>query len=346
LRLTLDILLEQVQTELHVDAASVLLFDPILGTLEYAAGRGFRIRGTETASMRLGDGLGGQAAIERKPLIIQSRLQEHPNSVRAPWLAQDQFEAYIAAPLIAKGLVRGLLEVFHRAPLDPKREWMEYFEALAGQAAIAIENALLFDGLQRSNRELILAYDSTIAGWSHALDLRDKETEGHTQRVTEMTVRLARRLGIGDEELVHIRRGALLHDIGKMGIPDRILLKPGPLTEDEWVIMRQHPTFAFDMLSPIAYLRLAIDIPYCHHEKWDGGDASGIPGYPRRLRGDAIPLAARLFAVVDAWDALSSDRPYREAWLPERVREYILEQAGKHFDPCVVEAFLADKAVG
>ena len=193
-------------------------------------------------------------------------------------------------PLIAKGQVVGVLEVFHRAPLTAGPDWLRLLEALAGQAAIAIENAQMFEGMQRSNLELALAYDATIEGWSHALDLRDKETEGHTQRVTEMTVRLARAMGIADAELAHVRRGALLHDIGKMGVPDSILLKPGPLTEEEWVLMRQHPLFAYDLLSPIAYLRPALDIPYCHHEHWDG------TGYPRGLKGEEIPLTARLFA--------------------------------------------------
>ena len=154
---------------------------------------------------------------------------------------------------------------------------MAFWKRFAGQAAIAIDNAQLFENLQHSNAELVLAYDTTIEGWSHALDLRDKETEGHTQRVTEMTLRLAKAMGIDEAELVHIRRGALLHDIGKMGVPDNILLKPGELTEEEWGSCTQHPQLAYDLLSPIAYLRPALDIPYCHHEKWDG------TGYPRGL---------------------------------------------------------------
>ena len=162
-----------------------------------------------------------------------------------------------------------------------------------------------------------MAYDETIEGWSRAMDLRDKETEGHTQRVTELTLRLANSMGFGAEELVHIRRGTLLHDIGKMGVPDDILRKPGPLTDEEWVIMRRHPQLAYDMLAPIFYLRPATDIPYCHHEKWDG------TGYPRGLKGEQIPLAARIFALVDVWDALCSDRPYRKAWPADRVRSYI-----------------------
>jgi putative nucleotidyltransferase with HDIG domain len=183
--------------------------------------------------------------------------------------------------------------------------------------------------------ELANAYDATIEGWSRALDLRDKETEGHTQRVTEITLQLARVMGFSDSDLVHIRRGALLHDIGKVGIPDSVLFKPGALTDVEWEIMRKHPQFAYDLLSPIAYLQSALDIPYCHHEKWDG------TGYPRGLKGEQIPLVARIFAVVDVWDALRSKRPYREAWSEEKIRGHILSQARIHFDPRVVEVFLS-----
>jgi putative nucleotidyltransferase with HDIG domain len=194
--------------------------------------------------------------------------------------------------------------------------------------------------LQQSNLELALAYETTIEGWSRALDLRDKETEGHTMRVTQMTERLAREFGVPEAELVHIRRGALLHDIGKMGVPDRILLKAGPLDADEWKLMRQHPVYAYELLAPIAFLRPALDIPYCHHEKWNG------TGYPRGLCQEQIPLAARLFAVVDIWDALSSDRPYRQAWDTPRVLEHIRSLAGSHLDPRIVPVFLRllDKA--
>jgi HD-GYP domain-containing protein (c-di-GMP phosphodiesterase class II) len=192
----------------------------------------------------------------------------------------------------------------------------------------------MFVQVQRTNEELSQAYETTIEGWSLALDLRDKETEGHSRRVTDMTLLLAQTCGCSDAELLHIRRGALLHDIGKMGVPDRILLKDGPLTQEEWAIMRRHPIYAYEMLLPINYLRQALDIPYCHHEKWDGS------GYPRGLKGEQIPLAARIFALVDVWDALTSDRPYRKAWPSEKARVYMRAQVGTHFDPDLVELFL------
>ena len=229
-----------------------------------------------------------------------------------------------------------MLEVYQRSPHYPNEEWLDFFNTLAGQAAIAIDNVQMFEQLQRSTDELELAYDATIEGWSHALDLRDKETEGHTQRVTELTVKLARRFGISEKDLVQVRWGALLHDIGKMGVPDGILLKPGPLTDEEWVVMKKHPGLAFELLKPIGYLQLALDIPYCHHEKWDG------TGYPRGLKGEQIPLAARIFAVVDVWDALTSDRVYRLAWSKEKARQHIQDAAGTHFDPRVVETFLTE----
>lgn len=334
LRVTLNILLEHVTNQLHTDAATVLLLNPFTKTLEYAASRGFRSRTITKTRLRLGEGHAGRAALERKIISIPNVLKTDDPCVRSQMLSGEVFVAHHAVPLIAKGQVKGVLEVFHRSQLFPDPEWLEFFEVLAAQAAIAIDNASLFHDLQRSNIELTLAYDTTLEGWSHALDMRDRETEGHTIRVTEMTLQLARNMGMNDTELEHIRRGALLHDIGKMGIPDTILLKPGALTAEEFQIMCKHPVYAYNMLSQISFLRQALNIPYCHHERWDG------TGYPRGLQGEQIPLEARIFAVVDVWDALRSDRPYRKAWTNEKAQGYINENRGKHFDPVVVDAFL------
>lgn len=186
----------------------------------------------------------------------------------------------------------------------------------------------------RDNSIIVNAYEETLAGWSRAMDFRDEETENHTQRVTALTMQMAKRMHLSETQVTHMRRGALLHDIGKMGIPDRILRKQGRLTAEEWVIMRKHPEYAYEMIYPIKFLRPALDIPYCHHEKWDG------TGYPRGLKGEDIPIAARIFAVVDVWDALTSDRPYRKAMLKEEVCEYIRSESGTHFDPHIVELFL------
>jgi len=334
LTLTLNVVLEQVKTQLNVDTAAVLLLNPHTQILEFAAGIGFRSKAIERSHLRLGEGYSGRAALERRTVSITNLLENSTQFDRATLLADEGFATYFGTPLIAKGQVNGVLEVFHRSPFAPDENWLEFFKILAGQAAIAVDSASLFTELKQSNTQLFAAYDSTIEGWSHALDLRDKETEGHTQRVTEMTLKLARAAGITEEELVHVRRGALLHDIGKMGVPDHILLKPDKLTDEEWVVMRKHPTFAFELLSPIAYLRPALDIPYCHHEQWDG------TGYPRGLKGEQIPLTARLFAIVDVWDALRSDRPYRKAWPEDKVLEHIHSLVGTHFDPKAVELFL------
>jgi HD-GYP domain-containing protein (c-di-GMP phosphodiesterase class II) len=317
-----------------VDAADVLLLRPHMQILEYVAGRGFHTRAIERSALRMGEGLAGRAALERRHMSVANLGESGSLFKRAALLAEEGFVAHHAVPIIAKGGVKGVLEVFHRAPLVADHEWVEFIETLAGQAAIAIENGALFNDLQRSNVELALAYDTTLEGWSRALDLRDQETEGHTQRVTEMTLRLGRAMGLSENELVHMRRGALLHDIGKMGVPDSILRKPGPLSDEEWVIMRKHPAYAYNMLLPIAYLRPALDIPYSHHERWDGS------GYPQGLKGLEIPLAARIFAVADVWDALRSDRPYRAARPEAQVREYVISESGRLFDSQVVEVFL------
>jgi PAS domain S-box-containing protein len=334
LRVTLNFFLDQVTIRLGIHAASVLLLDPRTQILQFTAGRGFHTQALHHTKLRLGEGVAGRAALERRMINIPDLTKSSEAFRRAPLLTDEGFVSYFAAPLVAKGQVKGVLEIFNRAPLEPDNEWLEFLDTLAVQAAIAIDNAGLFEGLQRSNLELAMAYDATIEGWSRALDLRDRETEGHTIRVTDLTLRLARMMGVGEEELVHMRRGALLHDIGKMGIPDNILLKPGPLTDDEWIIMRRHPEYAYELLSLINYLRPALLIPYAHHEKWDG------TGYPRGLREEAIPLAARLFAVVDVWDALRSVRPYRQPWPAEKVRGYLMEQSGKHFDPQVLSLFI------
>ena len=333
LRLVLNVVLEQVTTLLGIDAASVMLLDPCSLSLEVAAGRGFLTPVAKAPRIHLGESFAGRAALERRSIMAIDPEQIAGSPTFAALWAAEHFAAYACVPLIVKGEVKGVLEVFHRSPRNDDDEWRGFLETLAGQAAIAIDNAQLFKRLQHSNLELSLAYDSTIEGWSRALDLRDRETEGHTLRVAEVTEQLARTMGIGNTELVHIRRGALLHDIGKMGVPDAILHKPGPLTAAEWETMRRHPQFAYDMLSPIAYLRHALDIPWRHHEKWDGS------GYPLGLAGEHIPLAARLFAVVDVWDALRSDRPYRSGWPEAKVLEYLSSLAGTHFDPQVVTAF-------
>ena len=188
--------------------------------------------------------------------------------------------------------------------------------------------------MRKSRDDIVDAYDTTLEGWAQLLELRDKETEGHSRKVVDLTLQFAKQVGIPEDELIHIRRGALLHDIGKIAIPDSILLKPGPLSDQEWEIMRQHPIFALKFLSGIPYLKKAMDIPTFHHERWDG------TGYAHQLKGRDIPLPARIFTIVDNWDALLSDRPYRTAWSISKVTDYINQNAGRIFDPDLVQIFL------
>lgn len=331
LRVTLNILLDHAIHQLDADAACVWIHDAQQHTLVYAAGQGFQ-HATTFPNLRPDEGYPATA-------VLEQRQVHHTNLAalsdpRAAMCQAEGFISYSAAPLMSQGHLQGVLEIFYRDSHSPSTETLEFLGMLARQAALAIELATSMNHLQRSNLELTLAYDSTIEGWSRLLDLRDQETEGHTQRVAALAVRLARAMGFTDKDLVNVRRGALLHDIGKMAIPDRILHKKSPLTREEMEEMQRHPQYAYEMLSSIDYLREALDIPYCHHEKWDGS------GYPRGLKGEEIPLAARIFAVVDVWDALCSPRPYRQAWERAQVYEYMRAQAGKAFDPHIVQVFL------
>jgi PAS domain S-box-containing protein len=328
LHVILRVVLDQAIEHLAVAAAAVLRRQPQTQTFAYAVLRGHPHSALRQQTLRLGEGYGGQVALARRTLNLDD-LAETPDAPLTIPLS-----VYYGVPLIVKGQVEGVLEVFSDQAVAVDAAWLEFLETLASQFAIAIDHAALFESMWRANNELSLAYTHTLEGWARALELRDKETEGHAQRVTEMTLALARTLGVGEDDLVHIQRGALLHDIGKMGVADSILLKPGPLTDDEWQIMHKHPSYAYDMLAPIAYLKPALAIPYCHHEKWDG------TGYPRGLKGEAIPFAARIFAIVDVWDALRSDRPYRKGWPEEQVRAHLIANSGTHFDPQIVEVFL------
>ncbi|MBI2425284.1 MAG: response regulator [Candidatus Hydrogenedentes bacterium] len=333
LRLTLNVLLDQLTTHLEVDAADVLLLRRTAFVLDPGAARGFGAPVGAGGGLDYLRGPAGRAVRERAAIRLEGAQLEEALPIPRECLAWERFVSYLGVPLIAKAKVVGVLELYSRGPLAADPEWQSFLEALAGQAAIAIDGARLFENLERTNLELFDAYERTLEGWSKALDLRDKETEGHSLRVTSMSESLARQLRLSEEERVHLRRGALLHDIGKLGVPDAVLRKPGPLSAEERKLMEQHPVYAYEWLAPVAFLRPAIDVPYCHHEKWDG------TGYPQGLKGERIPLAARIFAVADVWDALRSDRPYRRSWSRERCLAYLRECSGSHFDPAVVLAF-------
>jgi PAS domain S-box-containing protein/putative nucleotidyltransferase with HDIG domain len=331
LSIILEEILNQCMQQLNVDAVRILSFNTATNTLEIQARRGFK------NSSRRADPIGQQEfsmrVIKKRENLFLPNIADEKSNIPKEFDSEG-FQAYFGALIYSKGLVKGVLEVFKRETFRPDQEWENFLVILAGQAAISIESIEQYEKLIRLNDELRLAYERTLEGWSSALDLRDKDTEGHTLRVTQLTLQLAKEFKLSEEELIHIRRGALLHDIGKMGIPDSILHKPGPLLPEERKVIEQHPIFAFNLISPIKFLIPALEIPYCHHEKWDGS------GYPRGLKAQQIPLAARIFAVIDVWDALRSDRQYRKAWSEEETIDYIKNESGKHFDPHVVDVFL------
>ena len=332
LPITLRVLLNQVHQQLMAPAVSILILDQHTQTLRYAAGIGFKTNAIESTNLRLGQSLAGQAALERRIISVEN-LDAKTSWTQTKDFEQEEFTHYMGIPLVSKGTVKGVLELFNRKPFEQEPAWMGLLESMAGQAAIAIENATLMDEVQKVNVNLRSAYDATIEGWARSIDLRDGDSDQHAKRVAELTIELAQSIGVQGEALLTMRRGALLHDIGKLGIPEAILLKDGPLTNEEWKIMKTHPTAAKQLLTSVEFLQSVVEIPYYHHEHWDGS------GYPEGLAGTDIPLGARLFAIVDCWDSLRSDRPWRKAWTDGNAWDYIEQNAGVLFDPQIVEKF-------
>ncbi|NTU75389.1 MAG: PAS domain S-box protein, partial [Anaerolineaceae bacterium] len=313
----LEALVGSVNSPAFISSAAILKYIPEERKLSFAAGCGFLNNPEPGSKISLEDDYSGYIVRNRRFFHLPN-LQEVLHGFDRNWVSSlSEYQCYEAVPLIAKNQIKGVLELYFDTGFRVNNEWVDFIYAVATEVAIAIDNLELLERLQQSNRDLVQAYDATIEGWSRALDLRDQETEGHARRVVDLTLRLAEEVGFPGDQLAHIRRGALLHDIGKMAIPDSILFKTGPLSLEEQDVMRNHPVYAYKLLSPIDYLRPALDIPYCHHEHWDGS------GYPRRLSGEAIPLAARIFTIVDVWDALCSNRSYRTAWSDKKVRNYI-----------------------
>jgi HD-GYP domain-containing protein (c-di-GMP phosphodiesterase class II) len=335
LRETAGIILEKIIQQFNVDAADILILDSASQSLKYIKGIGFHANTSIHTHLGLEQSYAGLAVREKRLVHIANLRHKPHNLLTTCNYRKESFQVYLATPLIARGEVKGVLEIFQRDPLKVNSDWFNMLEMIANQFAIAIDNSLLLESLDHRNTEITLAYNATIEGLSRALELRDRETEGHTRRVAEVTLRLAEKINIPDEQRIHMERGALLHDVGKMGIPDDILRKPGKLTSQEWEIMKHHPLYAYNILSQIEYLKPALDIPLYHHEHWDGS------GYPYGLTGEAIPLAARIFAVVDVYDALTSDRPYRTAWSKEQTLEYMKSQSGQYFDPLILQTFLS-----
>ena len=331
LDLTLRTVIDQVVQQLRVDAAAIYLLDPHMHDLECRASYGLHAVASAIKRFRLSEFPGNDVVISRKTTQytdLQNQLNLYGN-----FSVFGDFSSIFLAPLLAKGQVKGVLCVLMRKDFEPDAEWKGFLEMLAGQTAIAVDNAGLYRELLQANNELLLSYNATLESWVETLDIRNQQ-EGHSRRMADLTLKLARGMGIHGEDLQHIYRGALLHDIGAIYIPEEILTKKAPLTDQDWDVIRQHPVWSYKLLSKVAYLRLALDIPYCHHERWDGS------GYPRGLKGEEIPFAARIFAVADVWGALRTDRPYREAWLDADARDYLQQHSGVLFDPVVVENFL------
>jgi PAS domain S-box-containing protein len=335
LRVSLDLVLEQIQSRLNIDAASVYIYDEDLQMLEIITARGFPMMTSVKQRIRVGEGLSGKAALEQEIIFIPDLTRPGPALQIPKPVTVDGFMSAFVIPLVAKGQLRGVLELFYRRSMSSDPDWMGFLETLARQISVAIDGIQVFHQLQQSLIEQQVAQDAIIESWSNLLEMRGLEPRGHIQRVSALTLQLAQRMGMGDKKLASLYRGVLMHDIGKLLLPDSIVNKPGPLTDDEWRLVHLHPVHAHELISRISPFRSAVSIPYCHHEYWDGS------GYPRGLKGENIPLEARIFQVVETWDLMQVDLPYRKAFVKDDVLEYVRSQSGKRFDPRVVEKFLA-----
>lgn len=334
LPMILDTLRDEYVRLLEVDAIDILYLHPELESLKIITQTGFKTNPLQYTDLALGQGPAGHVASTKSRVVIPDLKVAGTKFSRSPDFSQEGFVSYVGVPLLARDELVGVLEVFHRSKLDIHPDWVDFLEGLAGQAAIAIAQRNLYKSLHRSKEQLHEAYDGVIESWAQAMELREIETKGHGERLVSLTLDIARVLGVDQESMDDIRRGAFLHDVGKMGIPDKVLKKKEKLSQKERELIGQHPLYAYEILKSIEYLRPALDIPLYHHERWDG------LGYPEGLKGEEIPLAARIFAVVDVWDALRSGRPYRAAWSDEKALDHIKKESGTHFDPQVVDAFL------
>jgi len=330
----LSSLLDQTLAALEAEAGAIWLENRDGKKLHLASARGWLER-LDALVFEPGEGLVGSTYLLEQPYTCPEFILDPKINKKALAIAPSGWGGALV-PIYNNEEIIGVMAISVALPREITAEEVKLLASIAEMAGIAIHRIRLFEDLQAAGEVLASAYDETIKGWAGALELRDQETEGHCERVPSLTMTIARKLGIPEDQIIHIYRGSLLHDIGKMGIPDSILLKPGKLDDKEWELMYKHPSYAYDMLGPIDYLRPALDIPYCHHEKWDGS------GYPRGLKGEEIPMAARIFAVVDVYDALTSDRPYRKAWSENEALEYVKNESGRHFDPQVVEVFLKE----
>ena len=333
-RETFRAIFELLSDLIDVDAAIVLKYNHASQQFDLLATHGIDPRVLAKIHLYIENGLTRRATREHRSIQVDNMFVSEPGENHVSLFSQEDFQAHSTVPLIGQRDLLGVMEIFWRESQYADTWKLEILQMVGEAVAFALEHKTIIEALRLRNEELTSKYTATIEGLSRALELRDLETDGHTRRVSVLTVRLTEHMQIPADQRAAIQQGALLHDIGKLGIPDAILLKPGSLTPREWKVMQQHPLYAYNILAPIISLRQALDIPLYHHERWNGS------GYPYGLVGEQIPLSARLFAVVDVYDALTSDRPYRSAWSRSQALEYLREQAGQQFDPQVVTHFL------
>jgi PAS domain S-box-containing protein len=330
-----DVVFDQISSQLQMEC-SLLFLRASNGrdlTCQYSRGLPL-LGGNGNTTHHPAPILANRVAASGEMLIIEgSSISEQiaPDEYGFPY---QNIKFYAGIPLLNLGEIIGVLEVCSQKAFSLDPDWISFFKMIAGQAAIAIVHVNQIHDIRRLNVELLKSYEDTLEGWARVLEFKDRETKGHSDRVTQMAVKLGKAMGLTADELVHLKRGAILHDIGKLCIPEKILFKAGPLNESEWHIMKQHPIYAQEFVADIQFLQPATNILLFHHERWDGS------GYPLGLKGKQIPLTARIFMVIDVWDALSFDRPYRKAWPAEKVQQYLQENAGILFDPQIVDIFL------
>jgi HD-GYP domain-containing protein (c-di-GMP phosphodiesterase class II) len=326
LRDVLEKVMDEVIRLVRAERGFLMLYDGN-HELQFQAARGMDRSSINKPDFQVSHSILRRVAREGIPLLTNNAQAEEELGKQKSIILLG-LRSVLCVPLMLKGEIIGVIYVDNRMQVGQfNAHDCDLLQSIAANASVAIENARLFE-------DLATAYDTTLEGWSMALELRDRDTQGHSRRVVDLSMTLGQAMGLDEQTLIHLKRGALLHDIGKMGIPDSVLLKSGPLTEDEWGVMHRHPEMAYQFLCNIPYLLPALDVPYCHHERWDGS------GYPRGLKGTQIPLIARIFTVVDVWDAITSNRPYRTSLEKDSAIEHMASMAGKHFDPQVVEAFI------
>lgn len=334
-RSALNLYLDQIIHQLHFDAAAIALIDPASYTLEYQSAKGFARHNPSGLRLRLGEGFGGRVVMENRPIMIAHIQQTHRKDRFLKVVQEEGFYSYYGIPLVARGEVKGVLEVLHRSTMHDDTETLDFMEIMAGQLSVAIDNLSMIQQLKRSVMETQMGLDQVLETWAQSIEDRMRKPKGSSLARALKAVDIGRSLGIAESQLIHVKRGALLSDLGMLSVGEDILFTSESLNEDHWALIHKHPEYARDILQQIPFLKDLMDIPLYHHERWDG------EGYPYGLKGDRIPIAARIFKVIDVAEALSQPRPYRDAWSKQEIDAYLEEQSGKEFDPDIVSVMLS-----